>query len=518
MYLPPRRQQPPIALNGGTGYLTPRTNAFTPAPMPTLEPILEPPPAKVSYLGTPPPVPVALPTPTRPRTVADNIPNVPTMDNMEMVRNAPMPESPSLLGRRPVMTEQRNVSGIESLPSQVPQQSDDINGLSNNTKYVRGQEAPTGIGQPRTLDPLSQARNEVGELKPLGFWGRLGQVGKGALLGVANSGGGDLSNVVGSAIGGGLLGGTDYLRKRQKEQETVQRANEISQKQAYDRQVRLDTQQEEEFKLGQRYKQGQIDNMNADNERKQEEFRAKVEYQKEQQRLRQEQLNLQRVLGQGKLDIATTQALNNVAGRLKDTGVPLPDEVADKIGLPRGTTLETNRQNPNKYNIVRFRDGRVMNYDKTTGQLTDVGQQDTPIENNAAIKAKAEADALASIQQDPNAPKDMTLNPAAAEFIKNNKLDPKDPDLLYYLKKAGINDLYIPITKSEGYNQQVKLNTAKTYLGSRPRTVSPSVSNTGKVPRKEYTQKDIEIYRRRRNEPGAREAFKAQFGKDPESL
>lgn len=525
MFLTPRRTVPGTnptnngQINARVGYLsTPPT--LPPAEL-APEPIPEPPAAKVSYLGAPPPVPVALPTPTRPRTVADNIPNVPTMDNMEMVRNAPMPESPSLLGRSPVMTEQRNVSGIENLPSQVPQQSDDINGLSNNAKYVRGQEAPTGgmLGQPRIVDPLSQARSEVGELKPLGFWGRLGQVAKGALLGVANSGGGDLGNVVGSAIGGGLLGGTDYLRKQQREQQIGRRTSEIAQANQYERQAQQDD-------IARRTAQVNMDNIVADNKRQAEVFEEQKRKNAANEKLTQER----------QANLAKYRQLNVDAQTNRTSAMIRQNEIKNNINLINQPGLSQEQRNeyaeklnalgqyiPNNYNPntdeLRMTTNpttgevSVVNITKGTAQgVTGQGGQPfvlTPKQNVSPSDrdAQAKAEALAGIQQDPNAPPGYALSAEAQQFIQNNDYKADDPNLAYLLKSAGINNPYVPITKTEQYNQKV----IQSKAGVKPQQTA---SNKAKQP---PTNQDLEYYKQNRD-PRIKAAFQKKFGVDPDTL
>jgi len=516
MYLLPRRPIPqpmPNEIQAQTG--------FVPQPMPDITPQ---PPKLNRYLGTRPnaevqaatrflpPPPIA--TPATPGSVAlgdmpNQAANVPLP--MPAIENAPTP-----MGRILTPTQSRNASGI-SAPMPTPQQSDDIDGLSNTPKYVRGSEPTEGgyLGTRPTLDPMSQARNEVGDLKKLGFWGRLGQIGKGALLGLASSGGGDLGQALGGALGGAIGGGMDVLRRGQQQAQIQQRAGEIAAQNQYERQAQQD-------ELGRRQIETNLKNIETDNRLKEEAQAETKRNNLEKTRVAEERNNLNRMIANGKLEVSQVNALNNIARNLKGTGVELPDEVADALKLPRGTVLQDNPQNPSRYSVLRLRDGRILNYDKTTGQLANTGEQDIPVQNAAQTNAQAKLNALNGVQTNANGQVD---NPAALRYLQSLDIAPDDPQAELLLQDAKI-PRYLDPTKTEAFRQGVIRETAKGtgYLGNRPATTQlpqvqpPNAAPTQQTPQRKYTPQDLEMYKKIRNNPNARQSFINKFGVDPDTL
>lgn len=500
MYLLPRR---PMPSNIQSNEIQAQAG-YVPQPMPDIAPQ---PPRMARYLQ-PRPQPVALPS--TPASVG--LGEMPA-NKVDIPLNSPnLAEPASPVGRMPMLTDRRNSSGIEAPPSVTPQQSEDLDGLGNSAKYVRGvEEQPAsylGAGRPN-LDPLSQARQETGTLKPLGLWGRLKEIGKGALLGAANSGGGDLSTVLGGAIGGSLLGGTDYLRKRQQEYETNKRASEIAQQQAYQRQAQED-------ELRRRQAETSIKNIETDNELNRERQAETKRNNEEKARIAQERNNINRTIANGRLDVSQTKTLNDIARNLKGTGVELPDDVADGLQLPRGTVLQDNPQNPSRYSVLRLRDGRILNYDKTTGQLADTGQQDTPIQNSAQVNAQAQLNALNGVQTNANGQVD---NPAALRYLESLNMDPSAPDAEILLQQAKI-PRYIDPTKTEQFKQNVIREKAKGsgVLGTRPNT-QPAQQQPLKTGQRQHTPQDLQTYQQlKQTNPNARQAFMNKFGVDPDTL
>jgi len=492
----PQPQPMPNEIQAQTGFIPQPMSDITPQP-----------PRLSRYLGTRP-QPASLPNVAS--LTVDVMPNqaasVPLPNpNMDVEPTAP-------LG----LTDRRNASGITP-PAPVPKQSNNIDELSNIPKVVRGSEPQDGyLGTRPTLDPMSQARNEVGDLKKLGFWGRLGQIGKGALLGLANSGGGDLGQVLGSALGGAIGGGTDMLRRAQRQQQINQRANELTQQRAYERQLQQD-------ELARRVTESNLENVRIDNDRQLQDLAERKRRNRVNEDQGQQKIDNAKTLNTGKFNLGQLRVANDIAKNFKNTGKPIPDAAADLLGLEPGTVIEDDPKEPNKFSILKLRNGEIYRFDKSSGQITIADIQDTPLPNPAQDDARAKAAALAGIQQDPNAPAGYTLTPEARQFMEKNGYKPDDPNLQYYFQAAGINSPYIDITKTPQFNQGLINEKAKgsTYLGGGRPNTQPTTTQTNsqnQIPKRTYKPTDIEQYKRLKNHPQARQAFMSTFGVDPDTL
>lgn len=534
--IPTPQPEPDEPAQQRTNYLGTRPVNTMPAPI--SQPDIMPPTGKPNYLGTRLAalrnVPTSNMTDDTPSNVAANIP---------LATPEATTEPPSLLGRRLLMTDNRNVSGIDA-PPPMAQQSADMNGLANSPKYVRGEQQAPNLLNPQ-LDPLSQARKEVGDLKPLGFLGRVGQVAKGALLGLGGAEPGSGASALGAALGGGILGGTGVLRKQAHDQQVTKRAGEIGQQRAYERQVMDDA-------ITRGLKEAQTNNYNSlgkDREVKEAQGQEKINQ------------------GQQKIDSLTRYRDLSLKARTdRDAANERNKEIQYNLDLisnpnlkPEDRTVYANRLNalgmyiPDNFDpsthklqmITNPTTGDVSIVDLNKGTAQGVTGADgkpliqTPKTTAAEADAQAQARALARMKQDPNAPQGMALSPQAAEFIKNNNLKLNDPSLPYSLKAAGINKPYIPITETEEFNQALIEERAKGSGGqpatNAPTTVAPTQQTTQPAaqqnPNSQPTQttqtktqtpqpqpKDLHYYKQNHNKPGIRQRFMAHFGVDPDNL
>lgn len=496
---PPLPPAPPSMMPNATPnqnagkYLLPRNNM----PIPVAPEPEQPSTPRPSYLGT---RPLLLP----------NVPNIELGSMPNQTTNIPLPlppapEPPSPVGRMPILTNSRNASGITPPPAVTPQQSDDLDGLGNTAKVVRGSEQQGGyLGTRPTLDPLGQARQEAGSLKKLGFWGRLGQVGKGALLGALNSGGGDLSTVLGGALGGGILGGTDTLRKNQREQQIQQRAGEIGQAKAYERQARLDNEQS-------LYNQTRVDNILFDNKNAQDKLNETINQHKTQiaQRdkelqLRDEQEKTRRASVEKWKKIKSLEnAVNQpgqkpevrtqLIGQLRDLGMDFPDGYdpqRDKVifqhdpetgqtyavNLSQGTSQYIQAPSQAPANIVNS----ASPTNTTNGQPLKITPKPTNV-SEGELQKRVTNDLYSSYaQQYPNGVPNKDYQEKAAALAKQASQDrgttvtPDDPSVARGMSRRYPKlQQYTPIEKSQEFRSAVAGEITKQrggILGSRSKT------------------------------------------------
>lgn len=212
------------------------------------------------------------------------------------------------------------------------------------------------------LAPLAQARQDIGPQQHRGVLRTIGDV----ALGLAGGG-------VGGAILGGFKGG-DWRYQHQ----LGQRAEEIGQQQAYDRQRQLDEQ-------GATYKQIQENNITEDNRRMRDDLErrrladnAKATNATDNTAIKARTLTLKEKIENAKIGIQKAKLF-------VDTGQPLPDELADAIDYPRGQPITKQSYKT----ILDQLTGQTITSNNKTGDITVRQPAETGITPNSQVPARS---------------------------------------------------------------------------------------------------------------------------------